>query len=486
MKKNWMGYFSVLLLCMFPCLLIYFKNAGESEITDIMPVVFLYLIVAGIVFLIFSCLYKNIAKRIVMTNVMMIFLCNYELITDLFYLFPHKYILTTVFLFLLLAGAGVLVRRLNADFIADVNKIACIVLAGLILFNGIPAIPTILHKITVDVEKERDLKALQIEKVDPETAPNVYYFIFDEYGGPQNLEQLMNYDNAEFEKFLRDQKFNVSEDSYNLETASTYVVVPNLLNLAYVVNADMDVTEQGKYMETPDLYLIMEMLGYDINTCSHPGYLYNGMSRNSFESINYFEDSAGYFALKSSAFIHLYEKYKDLSRKEEQTESPFYRETLLRAIDYCRHFPDMSLEETKPQFCMAYLQMPHLPFAFKEDGTPAKSYEEQSVWNCENYMGFLKWSNGKIEEILEYIVDKDPEAIIIIQSDHGARHIDRMREAGKEVDPAKEIYQHNILNCVYYKGETFDIGGLSGINTLQKVLNNEFGLQLEMLEYQPE
>ena len=54
---------------------------------------------------------------------------------------------------------------------------------------------------------------------------------------------------------------------------------------------------------------------------------------------------------------------------------------------------------------------------------------------------------------------------------------------GDSYDPETEtIHQQNILNCVYLGGETLDISGLSGINTLRTVLNRLFDLDYDMVE----
>lgn len=78
----------------------------------------------------------------------------------------------------------------------------------------------------------------------------------------------------------------------------------------------------------------------------------------------------------------------------------------------------------------------------------------------------------------------DPEALIIIQSDHGGRYPHQLAEE-YEVDynAAEEtIYMQNILNCVYYQEEKVDIEGLSGINTLRYTFNVILGTELELLD----
>ena len=55
-------------------------------------------------------------------------------------------------------------------------------------------------------------------------------------------------------------------------------------------------------------------------------------------------------------------------------------------------------------------------------------------------------------------------------------------ESDKSLDDP-DYYKENILNCVYVKGEVLDISGLSGINTLIYVLNNEYGCDMTFKFY---
>ena len=84
---------------------------------------------------------------------------------------------------------------------------------------------------------------------------------------------------------------------------------------------------------------------------------------------------------------------------------------------------------------------------------------------------------------MDAIIENDPEAVIILQSDHGARypfHCEMIREEKRNIE---EKYMENILNCVYWGAEVEaqDIEGLSGVNTLRLVLNIEFGSDFEMI-----
>lgn len=492
-----MGCFATFWFVLFPCLLIYFENVGEAKIMDVMPVMIFYLFVAVILLPVYFMVFKKLSKSIAMVNVTMAILLNFELLAGLFTEFSYKNYVLFGGVVLLLAAIGFIMKHINEDFVVELNDVFCVVLTVLILVNGIPTIPTIVHKLTVTAQRGTEFDDITIQKADSEQAPNLYYLIFDEYGGSQNLKEFMDFDNSEFLNSLRDKQFNVSEDSYNMESVSTETVVANLLNLSYVADGSMPIAEQIKYLEDPNLYFLMDKLGYEINICSHTSFLDNRKSTRCFHSNVYFENLAGYQVLKRSIFIHLYEMiaggeenaFQQYEETNEEDNAPIwnytmqsYRGDILNSMEYYMKLSDIAVLEKKPQFSIGYFQAPHYPFVFQADGTPTPSVKETAIWEPKNYLPFLQWTNGKIEEIVSYIIDMDSNSIIIIQSDHGARYVDRMGERGLEVDRSKEIYQHNILNCVYYKGELFDIGGESGINTLRKVLNSEFDLDLEMIK----
>jgi hypothetical protein len=87
--------------------------------------------------------------------------------------------------------------------------------------------------------------------------------------------------------------------------------------------------------------------------------------------------------------------------------------------------------------------------------------------------------------VVTNIIKNDPDAIVIIQSDHGYRQAYYLKNWYGETydDWGLEMqYIRNILNAVYYKGEKIDIENYSGVNTLIIVLNEHFGMNYELLE----
>ena len=85
---------------------------------------------------------------------------------------------------------------------------------------------------------------------------------------------------------------------------------------------------------------------------------------------------------------------------------------------------------------------------------------------------------------MDEIQAHDPTAIIILQSDHGARTVYRETIRGNVEQVTQDLVHHqqNILNCVYMPGASVDIQGKSGINTLRTVLNQAYHMDLPMVE----
>ena len=69
-------------------------------------------------------------------------------------------------------------------------------------------------------------------------------------------------------------------------------------------------------------------------------------------------------------------------------------------------------------------------------------------------------------EIADSITKNDPDAIVWILSDHGARASTDSEHPGF---PYEDMT--NFFNAVYYQGEKLDIEGLSGVNTFRLILN---------------
>lgn len=309
---------------------------------------------------------------------------------------------------------------------------------------------------------------------------NIYYIILDEYSGLQNLRNYYEYDNQGFYDELTSRKFNISIESRNAEGYRTITLVPNMLNLDYVASEDMTETGKLKLFNEPYLVLLLKNWGYSINTCSYPSLLDNSMSDRSYGEREDFRDKAGYYCLKNSVYIHVYNWI--YRHKLERDDGESYGEEMIDAFNF---YIDLSCSDEfldKPCFNLGYFQTPHAPFFYKNDGSLNDPDDYYNWKDHTNYLESLEWTNHVVLEVVDEILENDKNAIIIIQSDHGARLIRHMWEIGEENEDDDTYYEHDIINCVYFHGNKLDIEGLSGLNTIRKVLNEEFGTNFNMLE----
>ena len=76
---------------------------------------------------------------------------------------------------------------------------------------------------------------------------------------------------------------------------------------------------------------------------------------------------------------------------------------------------------------------------------------------------------GRLQKVCENIVREDPDAIIILQSDHGQRFVENVTM----------LDLTNVLNAVYFRGQPIEgIEGRNALNTWRAVLRTQFRLDL--------
>lgn len=477
-KQNILGSLSILLSTVFPYILLYCENVKDIEFIELVPLMILYILSAAILFLFSLWLMKSFTKAIVMTNVLALLLFNFELPVSCLESLSYRYYCAGFVSVLLLVGIFFLVKHVSDEFWIELNGMLFVALSVLIIVNFYGASREICAKVKANQEKFVIEEEIKIPDVDALTAPNFYYFIFDEYGGLENLERYADYDNSQYLKTLEDRGFQVSNTSFNRESKWTSTIVPNLLNLDYLVNDHMGEEKRLQYMICPRLYVLMKELGYDINTCSEVSFIDKMESKRCFQGLQFYKEIPGYYVLERGVFIHLLH----LVLPKERLSSIDRGVVLINAIEWFLDSVDSISKDKNPQFSLVYFCAPHPDFLFQEDGSVMPE-ERQDSCSQQDYISYLRWINSQIDRMLDCILEKDPQAVIVIQSDHGFRYLHWNRKPENTEDMR---LNQNILNCVYYKGEELNIEGLSGINTLRTVLNTEFGLDFDMIEYQPE
>jgi len=455
----------------FPALFLYFQNADEANLSEIAFPLLVFVATAVLIFIIFLPITKCAPKAAVIASLFMVVLLNYAFFEDLIqglFLELYYWHILPIILFILAHIAWLICNKMRKELASTITLVIGLVFLGLMLFNGIIAAPVIINKQLTAREQQQKFGNADDTKdiIENPELPNIYLLIFDEYASIDFMKKYYNYDNSGISEYLEKLGFNISYTSHN-ESIMTSTVLTNLVNLDYIVDNTTSPAEKENYRNNNYLFKFLTEKGYTITGVG----------------------STDYFGIENVAVDFTVSKTSTVSG-ETMTDLLFrqtaiwpfytvsYNEDQERILNDFEYFKAMDNTRKNSCFTLCYFVFPHEPFYFDRYGRP---YEQPtSNWKEKKYyLGQYIFATKKMREIAELLVENDPNSIIIIQSDHGAR-------ASSDPDLFLEIFPledvSNIFNAVYYKGEKLDIEGLSGVNTLRLVLNKAFTEQFDMLE----
>jgi len=474
---------SLLATILYPCLFMYFQNIGEGFFVEIGEAVLKFALTAGVILLITFAVLRNFVNSIFYTELAMLILMNFNVILNgIRNILPNT---KKVFFFLIVAGIGIVllfVLQKKKDIFEPVLVIG-IVCVSLILLNFLPAIPSIMTKMN---NKNTVISGKGIvDKVFEGEKPNVYYLFFDEYAGFECLERYYEYDNAEFAAFLQQEGVNVSYSSRNTESLYTSTILPNLLNLSYVASDTEYSVDNYAKTENALMYQLFWNNGYTINMINHYGELYATGCKVLSDGKG--SEKLSDYILENSIWLEIEQLKSWYTFHILDIDETDYGIILKKILGTMQNCVDEAVGKT-PTLTISYICAPHTYFALDEEGRRI-DYTLGTDWSVKSaYLNQLKYVTKCIQNTIINIKEKDPNALIIVQSDHGARYPLWMKTDfdGPDYDASVEnYYMQNVLNCVYYKGEEIEIEGMTGINTIRTAFNQVFDTDYEMLEPQP-
>lgn len=477
--KTWLpALLSVILTCFYPCIFVYSQNAGEANASDMLPFFGLFLATAAVILAVLGLIFRDISRGAFTACLAMLVVINFSLVADgIKSMIPWlgaKIQLAIV----VVIGLGLIVLLLKKK--PNMN-VGCILLAlvfgAMSLVSFFTAIPKLLSAAAYTQEAQETETVTAVIETDK---PNVYYLLFDEYGGDENLMTYFGYDNSAFYEELEQRGFSVSHTTYNSESCWTDTLVPNLLNLDYVTSDDMPEKSRREYLKNPYMVELLRDNGYSVNLINHRAYLRVENARELTEG--QVEDNISEYLLENSIFNKIDYFYNLINRQLFVD----YRNNYVAPLNNCFDQLKNCWQETTggPTLTISYIQSPHAPFVFNSDGS-VRDLTTGWYWRDETlYPGQLQYVNTKILEAIDNIQANDPNAVILLMSDHGARVPLHMVEqfGGPWFDTAKETpVMQSALCCVYVPGQSLDIAGQSGINAARMVLNAAFDMDLAMI-----
>lgn len=396
---------------------------------------------------------------------------------------------TLLILALAIAGyAGYFIARVRPSVAAGLQRVLLLVAAALVVVNIVLAIPVEIKKAqanrsSIPVSGNDAEGVVEAEAAAPsQKRPDIYYIIFDEYVGFDAMRDYWHDPLAEqFNTFLQQNHFYVARDSRS-PTINTATEMDSRLNLENVpANADqatlMAQLKNNKVMQVLKAHgyktVVINMAFQGINADVNFGFdasQVGGMAADEFRQA-FFDDS-------------MFSAFQSLIQADNQ-DAIRQRDMIFYSLDQTTSLPD----EMTPKFVYTHLLLPHTPFIFDENGNllPPQAADD---WHY--YLGQYKYTTKLAEQLVtKLLANADPSnpPIIILQSDEGARNLQRRGADNVVMNGYLENYpgQYNqyILNALYLPG--FDYSQLQQamppVQTFQIVLNHYLNAGVTISDY---
>jgi hypothetical protein len=179
-----------------------------------------------------------------------------------------------------------------------------------------------------------------------------------------------------------------------------------------------------------------------------------------------------------------------LGRMEYLSQDAIHRKRVLYTLD---QLPKLR-RYGQPLFVFAHVTIPHPPFVFDENGKPVKSQRPfmlldgptllaSGMTEAEYVSGYTKqlaYVNKRMMVIIDEITRDAPDAVILLQGDHGSRLMLTDRLETTDVREATGILNAYRLPGVDMQGLLYQ--RISPVNSFRAVFDAYFGEDYPMLE----
>jgi hypothetical protein len=317
-------------------------------------------------------------------------------------------------------------------------------------------------------------------------ARDVYYLIFDRYGGSRTLRDLYGYDDSGFLQSLRAKGLAVVDDARANYPQTTHSLASSLNmttldDLAAAVGADShDRAPLQRSFVDPTVAQAFESIGYRYE---HVGSWWGVTWVDPTADTNYVYGGVPEFA---RVFL-------------DTTIEPMLAQTLhLEAVTFDRQAYDRVAyqaevvadiaDNPEPTFTFAHFLLPHPPYIFAADGSfipPGSSQRSRE----DAYIEQLRYCNELILSLIDRIrAAPGPAPIIIVQSDEGPHppQLDtpyELETPWTDVSDVELGRKLRILNAYFLPGLGRDpiYPGITPVNTFRVILNAYFGGSFPLL-----
>lgn len=317
---------------------------------------------------------------------------------------------------------------------------------------------------------------------------DVYYLIFDRYGGPRTLDGL-GFDNRPFLDALEDRGFYVAEDAVS-NYPRTAPSLSSSLNLDYLDrferNPGRDSSDWTHLYDTLKGSKVSRFLQKHGYRYAHVGSWWDPTADDPTAQVNYHYDKRSEFMrvlLPTTIVQPLAKRIGFLQELQGRIVSHNQLEFQFESV------ADVA-KDPKPTYTFAHFLLPHEPFTYDAEGNFVDDATEKSRTFKENYLGQVEYANTRILKMIDGLLDV-PDArkpILVIQADEGPHPQRRDGYLGVQVSWKKASldelhFKFPILSTYYLPGKSYDdlYPSISPVNSFRTIFDLYFGTDLGRL-----
>ena len=320
--------------------------------------------------------------------------------------------------------------------------------------------------------------------------PDVYYLVPDRYASISSLREFYSFDNEPFLAELEERGFRIANGAHANYT-KTSLSLGSSLNLDYLdaerLQADAtSVRDRGPIHRVLRDPLVapraLKGLGYQY---FHVGGWWGPSSTNVDADRVFAYDRQDTFTevLRQTTLLRA---LSDASAAPDDAwDWPSMRASVEYQIGRLREIAEIA----GPKYVFGHVMLPHPPYVFDADGSVMDRAKVRQLGHAEAYRRQLTYANGVLLDLVDRIIERSPDAVIVIQADEGpfpARL--RANEADfdwREAADAELREKFGILFAMRIPGADLEAAGfhdaITPVNTFRVVFNARFDADLPIL-----
>ena len=446
----------------FIVLFLYAHNIEVSQAEMTYRTIFIGTLFSLILYFIVQLFFRNRLKTGVFVSLFLFGLFQYgvlyEFINDIQVsgIWPfenvHRYLLIFYLIFFTLLLFYF--KKTKYDFVR-LNYFLNFLVLLLILFNGIKIL---LHPHSGFKFNSPPfvLSSSSIHFDSTQTKPDVYFIILDGYASNRTLKKFYSYDNSDFYKFLNSKGFRICDSAFSNYYSTTRSLCATL-NMSY--NDENKDALNG--LRNNKLFSVLKSNGYSIYHL-RSGFVVTRSFTEADSTVGIGGPNEFELSLLKHTALRLDDAFGFFAVRRLQSQ--FSKMYVMADIS------------AKPKFCFLHFVAPHPPFVFEKNGTiRSKHFSDENLWEPEqHYLDQLAFVSFQIQKFISYLALKNPNAAILLQSDHGPYG------SGKTVE---DIFESRSQILYAYKApSTVNIPNYtSSVNSFPYLLNGLFNTKIPIL-----